>query len=370
MMRTILVFCLMSVACLVAAPVQAVVLPDFYKADVPVASQSVTDRSAAFQQAMAQILVKITGSTAIMQMPKAGELAQQAAKYVRQFRYAEQPLPPGQTRAAKSGEDYQPFIISVTFNAEALERALLEAGLPIWNADRQPVLVIAGVQERDQRIILSAQMEHPVKQALEQEAAVRGVPLLFPLMDQKERKQVAFADIRGGFSENLLPLAQRYNVSLVLEAYIEADSSGDWSARWAVHRDNVSSRWNESYVALTEAVQSGIGGAADILASRYAIATIGGNTLLDVQVKVDQLSSLNDYASVLNYLDGLIFIENAIPVRVEPGSVVFRILMRSELAELERILTVSRILRPVTVSAETAATPQDRIDLTYNYQKR
>jgi hypothetical protein len=368
-MRTILAFCLIPILSLTAVPVWAAVAPDFYKADVPVASQSTSDRSAAFQQAMAQILVKITGSTVIMQMPKAGELAQQAAKYVRQFRYAEQP-PPGQVKPARRDEDYKPFIISVIFNGEALERDLLAAGLPIWNADRQPVLVVAGVQEGTQRLILSAQTEHPVKQALEQAAAARGVPLLFPLMDQKDRKQVNFADIRGAFSEPLLQLAQRYNAALVLEAYLEADASGDWSARWGVHRDNVSSRWNESYVALAEAVQSGVGGAADILASRYAIASIGDNTLLDVRVKVDQFTGLDDYAAVLNYLNGLIFIENAIPVRIELNSAVFRILMRSELSELDRILTASRILRPTPPGAPATDESRDRIDLSYSYQKR
>ncbi|HEX5056101.1 MAG TPA: DUF2066 domain-containing protein [Gammaproteobacteria bacterium] len=369
MMRTILAFCLVSVVSLAAISARAEVPPDFYKTDVPVASQSTADRSAAFQQAMAQILVKITGSTVIMQMPKAGELAQQAAKYVRQFRYAEQALPPGQMKPANSSEDYKPFIISVTFNGEALERALLEAGLPVWNADRPPVLVLAGVQDRNQRLILSAEMEHPVKQALEQAAALRGVPLLFPLMDQKERSKLDFADIRGGFSESLLQVAKRYGVSLVLEGYIETDSAGDWSARWAVHRDNVSSRWNDSYVALEEAVQSGIGGVADVLASRYAIATTADNTLLDVLVQVGRLNSLGDYAAVLNYLSGLIFIESAIPVRIESGSVVFRVLMRSELAELDRILSVSRILQPVTPTATDVGTGA-HIDLMYNYQKR
>ncbi len=367
MMRSVLVFCLMSAAFATAGSARAAVPQDFYKADVPVASQSGPDRSQAFQQAMAQILVKITGSTVIMQMPRAGEVAQQAAKYVRQYRYAEQPSS-GQARPGRPGEDYKPFIISVTFNGEALERDLLAAGLPVWNAERQPVLVLAGVQERDRRLILSAQVEHPVKQALEQAAAARGVPLLFPVMDQKERKQLDFADIRGGFSENLLRVAERYNNPLVLEGYLEADASGDWSARWAVHRDNVSSRWNESYVGLAEIVQSGIGGAADILASRYAIATTSDGTQLDVLIKVDQLSGLNDYAAVLNYLGSLIFIENAIPVRIGSNSVVFRLLMRSELAELDRILTGSRILRPVAVAPEDGST-RERIDLAYTYHK-
>lgn len=367
-MRITLAFCLIWLV----MPARAAVLPDFYKTDVPVASQSAADRGAAFQQAMSQILVKITGSTVIMQMPGAEEFARQAARYVRQFRYTEQPPPSGQSRPASPDADSKLFIISVTFNGEALERDLLEAGLPVWNADRQPVLVLAGVQERNQRFILAAGTEHPVKQALEQAAAVRGVPLIFPLMDQKERGQVDFADIRGGFSENLLQLAKRYNAPLVLEGYAESDAAGDWSARWAVHRDNVSSRWNENYVGLAEAAQSGVGGVADILASRYAIATTGDNTTRDVLIKVERLSALGDYAAVLNYLNGLIFIENVIPVRVEPGSVVFRMLMRSELVELDRVLSVSRILHPVVAitGAVPAETPRDRVDLVYSYQKR
>jgi hypothetical protein len=138
-----------------------------------------------------------------------------------------------------------------------------------------------------------------------------------------------------------------------------------------VHRENVSSRWNESYTGLTEVVESGVGGAADVLASRYAIATTGDSTQLDVLVKVEQLSSLNEYAAVLNYLSGLIFIENVVPARVESNSVVFRLLMRSELVELDRILTGSKMLRPVAVVAGSATndSPRERIDLIYTYHK-
>ncbi|HEY3488229.1 MAG TPA: DUF2066 domain-containing protein [Gammaproteobacteria bacterium] len=370
MMRTIISLGLFAV--LAVSPVQALVDKDFYKVNVPVASQSGTDRSAAFQQAAAQMLVKITGSTVIMQLPQTQEIAQQAAKYVRQFRYGEQ-TPPDQTKSMKTDKADRelPFIISVTFNGEALERALIAAGLPVWGADRPPLLVLAGVQEGSQRLILSAQTVHPVKEALEKAAAARGVPLVFPLMDQKERKQLDFNAIRGGLTETLLKSAERYHAPLVLEAYLEADPVGDWSTRWAVHRDAASSRWHEPYMALEEAVQSGIGGAADILASRYAIASTADSTSLDVLLQVDQLKGFNDYATVLNYLDGLIFIENVVPTRVQSGSVVFRILMRSELVELERILGVSGILQPAvaTDSTPVAAGAYDHIDLFYSYRK-
>jgi hypothetical protein len=362
-------FILMTIAILQAAgPAQAAVVQGLYDTEVPVASQSTEDRSAAFQEALAQVLVKVTGSKTVIESAKAEEMVQKAARYVRSFQYVEQP--PVVTPKRKSD---LPLNLAVRFDGEALQRALVEAGLPVWGANRPAVLMAIAAQDSRGKVVLSEKGEHPAKELILEIAAERGIPLLFPLLDAKDRGQFGFTEIRAG-SETLLKSAQRYNAPIMVIGFLEADAQGVWSGQWSVHRDNVASRWNEADVPLEQVVRSGVEGLADILSSRYAISSKTGEAMLDAAVQVDGIAAFADYARVMKYLDDLIFVEDVMPVHAEANRVVFHIKTRSDLRELERILAASDILRPAAAGAVTEANPsaplRERIDLSFSYYKR
>jgi hypothetical protein len=370
MTRNVLILILIVALQAVAGPAaQAAVVPGLYDTEVPVASQSPEDRSAAFQEALARVLVKVTGSKTIVETAKVEEVLRKAARYVRSFRYVEQPP------AAGSRGQKEPLLnLSVSFDGEALQRLLIETGLPVWSANRPAVLMLVAAQDARGKIVLAESGEHAAKELIREIAAERGIPVLFPLLDAKERGQFSFAQIHAGSAEAMLKPAQRYHAPIIVLGFLETDGQGVWSARWSVHRENVASRWTEADVPLEQVIRSGVDGMADILSSRYAISSKTGEAILDAAVQVDGITTFADYARVMNFLDGLIFVEDVMPAHVEVNRVVFHIKTRSDLRELERILAASDVLRPAASPLTTEFDPsvplRKRVDLSFSYYKR
>lgn len=362
----------------------AVEVKDLFATDVAVEDQSSAKRDKAFQTGLGNVLVKVSGARDILTAPAAEPIMQKAARYVQRYHYFEKPPDGAGGDALPKSPEATPLYISIEFDGEALQRTLRDAGLPVWSANRPQVLVWLGaVQGPRERFIVAEDSGEDVRDLLMAAAQRRGVPLILPLMDLEDRRHVAFVDISGGFTDNLSQASERYNVRVVLVGYLNKGRDGDWTVEWTVLRDNVSSGWRETGVDLHQAVDSGVDGLADILASRYASSSSGGE-LVNYTVEVEDVTSLDDYAAVLTYLEKLVFVEDVTPVSLKSGQVHYRVVMRGALRELERSLGLMPSLRPVAVAPENlpSATlsppvslsnpteetpPREQVDLRYRF---
>lgn len=336
-----------------SAAVRAVEVKDLFVTEVAVEDQSAARRDEAFRAGLGNVLVKVSGARDILTAPAVEPIMRKAARYVQRYHYFEKPLDEtgGDALPKESPEAAQPYL-SVDFDGEALQRDLRDAGLPVWGANRPQVLVWLGADQGPrERFIVAEDSGEDVRDLLMAAAQRRGVPLILPLMDLEDRRHVAFVDISAGFTDNLSQASERYNARVVLVGYLNKGRDGNWTVEWTVLRDNVSSRWRETDVDLRQAVDSGVDGLADILASRYASTSSGGE-LVNYTVAVEDVTSLDDYAAVLTYLEKLVFVEDVTPVNLKAGQVYYRVAMRGALRELEHSLALMPSLRPVAVAPE------------------
>lgn len=333
----------------VSAPAQTRLVSDLYSAAVPVSDTGAGAgaRSEGFRRALEQVLVKLSGTREIGQAPEAAPILDRAPAYALRFSYREK-RPDEVDRRREQAEPRPVAELHVEFDGAALEKAMLNAGLPVWSANRPATLLWLGVDTGRDRFVLAEDDDSAVRSTLMELAAARGVPLILPLMDLEDRRRVEFADIRGGFNENLVEAAGRYNVPVVMTGWLRKLSADRWSVEWSVHRDNTSSGWREWGAGLEEVLQAGVDGLADILAARYAVSAMPGGALRDVVLAVDGLETLDSYASVLKTLEAFVFVDQVTPVRVSRDRVDFRVRMRGQVQELERALTLSNKLRPRT----------------------
>lgn len=350
--RWLLLCCFAAGVYLPGATAYAVEVQGLFETDIVVEDQSAGKRGEAFQAALGNVLVKISGARDILSAPEVEPIVQNASRYVRRYHYLEKPAAAGVQAVVKESAEAKQLYIAVEFDGEALQRALRDANLPVWSANRPQVLVWLGVvQNARERFIVSEDNGEEVGDRLMEAARRRGVPLILPLMDLEDRRRVTFVDISAGFTDTLSRASDRYNTRTVLIGHMNRGRSGDWLVEWTVLRDNVSTGWRESDVDLQQAVDSGVDGLADILASRYAHSSSGGE-LVEYIVAVEEVTSLDDYAAVLTYLEKLVFVEDVTPVALETGQVHYRVIMRGALRELERSLTLMPSLRPVAVAPE------------------
>jgi hypothetical protein len=312
-------------ALLLQLPAQAMELGSLYDAEVDVQSRDPGERQVAFKKALAIVLGRMTGQRDVGAAPGAAALLGKAARYMQQYRYLEGDAGP------------QAYRLRVRFDAQALEQALIEAGLPVWGRQRPAVLVWLAVKRPDMRYIVAEGGAEPVREAMEGVARLRGVPLMFPLLDLQDRRGLSEADILGGFDEPVRQASQRYRPDAVLIARAKGFSDGFWRIDWRLYLADQALDWTTEGDALVAAAEEGIQHLSTALGERLAIrerAQQAGGVVLSV----DGVNGLEDYARLDAYLGALDQIGAYHPYRIEAGRISYWLRLKGDARDLERLI--------------------------------
>ncbi len=101
--------------------------------------QSAEQRTDGIRRAFTQMLVKVTGNRNIARRPELQGDIEQAPRYVQQFRYR---LGAGQSPVAEEAAR----LLTVQFDALAVQRLLRERRLTVWGENRPSGLVWIGIE--------------------------------------------------------------------------------------------------------------------------------------------------------------------------------------------------------------------------------
>ena len=164
---------------IVAAPVWAVEVASLYTAQVPLDQEQDDPRAAAYEMALADVILRVSGAELANDPEMIELLFPEPSSYIVQFR---------------PGED---DTLWVSFDGEAIERVLRQAGQTVWGSDRPLTLVWLAVDwGQGEREIVAA--DDPVRsrdqsrsidrnrllrQRVLDAAERRGLPVAFPLLD-------------------------------------------------------------------------------------------------------------------------------------------------------------------------------------------
>ena len=103
------------------------------------------------------------------------------------------------------------MFLAVQFDANAVQRLLQDAAVPMWSGSR-PVTLMWLAYEQDynrQVVATSTPMDQPVKHNLMQQMHRRGLPVVLPLMDLEDEMRVSASDIWGRFPEPVINASSR-----------------------------------------------------------------------------------------------------------------------------------------------------------------
>lgn len=333
---------------LVAIPLQAEEVPGLYEAEVPVESQDREVREVALRVALKQVLVRVTGRRMVISMADLEPLLEQAPRYVQQFRY--------KTRETK-GDDEPTELLWVRFDKGAVDRLLRENRLPVWGRTRPATLVWLVVDDRRERELLSNDMDTLARQAIEQQARLRGVPLHFPLMDLTDRSVISVSDVWGNFKDNILQASTRYDAEAVLVGRVAKTASGDWSGRWDLYQEGRHRNWNVAGRTLGEAVVPAINRLADLLAEQFA--RLGQNDQPEkLRVRVTGVNGLADFNRVMNYLKDLALVKEVSIEQIEANNLTLILSSRHGRISINQAVSLGHTLKAETVSMTPAQVKQ------------
>ncbi len=331
-------FYLLVLGIVAAIPAEAVEVQGLYEATVPLQRDTQAQRAKAFRAAMSVVLARITGNPDIVSDPRSTDLIRQSETYVQQF------------RRTREGD------FRVGFDGEAINRALIELGLPIWGAERPSVLLVLALDKgAGERFILSAQDEFPnpgsvaLREQLAIESELTGVPLVLPLMDAQDRSVLSFDEVWGGFDQALSEAGQRYGTDAILLGRYSVDAPR--AVRWTLYEDDQAYRWKGL-------IDQGIRGAGERFATRYAVAT-GAALEGEVGISIADIGTLKDYGRVLSYLESLTAVETVSVRRVHGDQAIFGLSLRGSLENVDQAIRLGGLLRREQSPTETPDIPAE-----------
>ena len=150
--------------CSCSLGVKAEIVADLYASRVPVADQSRPELDSAARDALAEVLVKASGSSEVLGNPSLSDALGKAPEYVQQYVY---------TRA-DNGELFARF----EFDSSVVTRLLRESGAPLWTANRPPVLVWLVFEGELGRQFVNAGTDPELAAEVTDAFSQRGVPVL------------------------------------------------------------------------------------------------------------------------------------------------------------------------------------------------
>lgn len=350
---------------------QGVEMPLLYTVDVPFDSSQPNAQTDAYRAALAEVIVRVTGTTAIVESGEMGNLFPNPAQFVRQYR-------PGQDDS-----------IMVSLDGEAIERVLRQAGAPVWGSDRPLTMIWLavdwGLGEReivgsddpgrlpgDAR---SIDRNNLLRKRVLDVAARRGIPVAFPLLDTEDLENLSFSDVWGGFDQRLLAASARYQASSILVGRIKVDDLQPQRWSWFFGQDG-RMEWSGE-------PEEAVGLLADALAAEFVI---GPNQSVEtIQLTVSGVSSVIAYGRVQRYLENLRVLDKLMIRSVSADKITYEVELQGGIDRLEKALATSGMLEPVG-SAGTIDTssyrfnvdsferrqpqPYDRSTLEYRYRSQ
>ena len=331
--------CLLSA--LLPPVLMAAEVKGLYEAEMQVPNQTRGERGLAMSAALAEVVTKVSGRRDARLQPKVAKAIRRPARLLQQYRY--RALPEAMREEALPGDD--PQLVFFRFDKQAVDRLLRDSGLPVWGATRPSVLAWVAVEDNGRRYLLGADSDEELRGVVEAEARRRGLPLLLPLLDLQDQRQVSFADVWGRFREPVLAASRRYRPEAVLMGRLSRTPEGKWRAGWWIVEGRDAESWGADGVLAAEVVEEGVAAAVGWLAARYA--PLGGSEEAGrLWLTVREVNGLGDFARVERYLHSLQQVTQVQAREVTGGRVDFLLDLQGQADGMAQTIALGQVLVP------------------------
>jgi hypothetical protein len=328
-----LAYALMTLLLLpMTAASRADIVDDLYAAEVAVADQGAQALVSASQDALADVLVKVSGSGQVLENGLIRTELGSARKQVQKYAY----------RRGKDDELYARF----EFDSSYVTDLVIRAGEPLWTANRPPVLLWLVLEDAAGRQFVSRETSPELADELAAEFSRRGVPLQFPLHDLADAAALSTDEAWQLSGTAVLVASERYHVQDVLVGRMSQLSSGRWIGDWSYlyGRD----RSDRSYTVDDSRMfaREGASLVAESMAGRYAVAPTATEGA-GVTMLVTGIERYTDYAAIVSWLEELELVEHANVERVSGNEILLRLHAQADAVQLASLIELNRKLQPL-----------------------
>ncbi|WP_460102785.1 DUF2066 domain-containing protein [Sessilibacter sp. MAH4] len=336
-------FILLSMLLGISHPATAIVVNDLYVSEVAVENRADQTRVEATRNALAKVIVKVTGREDILAHPAIERALSNSSTYLQEYSY-------------QSGADNQ-TLLSVRFSKVALERVFSAAAISVWPSNRPQILVL--LVERDIsgiRLVLPNSAEQNDGQenvsptvnaynAVAEIARNRGLAAVAPLLDIEDQLILDAQTLWRDQSAAIVGIVNRYNPDAVLVGRVNKTSSGNWLIGWWFQHNQQFDVYDSQSNELTDALDAGLALTGRYLASIYSVTP--SSSEVGLTVRLSGIKDFSDYAHAFEYLRGLAVVESVQVAKVDGFNIDLVLALNGELSVFEDALRLDRKLEKV-----------------------
>ena len=319
----------------------AVADENLYSGEVLVPSQGEGDRNQAIPEALIQVLQKLSGQREMPFSPALDEALASADKLLLSFRYK------NVDRAGPDGAITQELRLVAQFMQPEVDRIVQQAGLPRWQQERPAVQIWVIIDDGSNRELKPVRFTY-AWESMQDIAAMRGLPVSWPELDEEEAQLIDMRLVWGGFTDYLVERGAPADGVAIIAAKREGPL---WILRWNVASGEQNWSWHNSDQELRFALAQGIHQMTDQVAASNAIAA-SEQGLWITDVTVGELNGVDDYAACLEYLQNLSLITAVEILGADPGRVHFRLQLNASLEHLSEAFNRGIVLLPTSAGSE------------------
>ena len=334
----------------------AVEIKGLFKANVVVHSQDKGERQLAVAEGLSEVFVRLSGSTEVLQAVAVLDALKKPDRYLIAYSYRE--IDAEQHSQGDTGPDYE---LSLTFEEATVKGVLKRGGLPVWGAGRPEMMVWWLFSDASEQAIINSESVPEFADFISERAMIRGIPVLFPLLDLQDSAYIAPLDITGFFIDKVSVASQRYGSDIILLGrtdVVAEESSSQWVL---IAGDEVF--WSDKFNGdALELVSSAVDFAAEKLAFRYAVSSQHDSNR-HISLVVHGISNMSEFMALEGYLQHLEVVTATNLAMIENETVSFEVLLASDLAQFDQVLKLGRKL-----VRSSAGFGEKKSDLLYEYQ--
>jgi hypothetical protein len=294
----ILVFALFWTS--VPAEVIAEEVSGLYSGQISVADQTEKSRKSGVRDALAQVLVKLTGNSSIMQVPDIQEAVSNTENYVAGVGYKSLPAEPGELPKTE---------LQVNFSRQAIDHLIRWARLPILPSDRPKLLIwMVSDDPESGRQFVTEQTLPEFTQQFNSLMLQRGMPYRLPAFDLEDQLSLSVNEAWGLQSKAIEAASQRYAADgwALVRFFTTAtgEARGAWMYQVAGERgfNDVRAENTELFASLA------VNDLVDSLSGQFTyIPQTNADELI---VHVNQVDSYGDYQAVISQLQKLELVQS------------------------------------------------------------
>ncbi len=316
-----------------ASFVLAAELTDLYQAEVD-ANQS---QSAWQQAAFAAVLLKLTGSDAIMANSQVQAELKQAGNYVKQYQMVQ--------RDSRN-------LLVVSLDQQKITALLAQQQVPVWGSRRPDVLVwLTEKTLAEPKFVLENQ--HPLRTNLMQQAKKYGLSFIYPLYDVDDLALLNESSVWAGDWAALGTASIRYKAERVQNLLVEQlqDATGQLQYRLIRQQQQDGQLQQQEFTAadIPSLMAQFSAALASELSAQYAVNLHQQNTVTaegQLQLTIAGVTSLTDLVQVQKIFASMLTVRQHQLVSFSQQQAVIALQLTATEADFYRALALEKKLQP------------------------